>query len=81
MFAHYLHTMIEWAQGELDAGEFRAATLLGMALMLLGVARGRAARQLERRAQELQTESVAAAKPGADETRLSPRREARRRPR
>jgi len=54
MFAHYLHTMIEWAQGELDAGEFRAATLLGMALMLLGVARGRAARQLERRAQELQ---------------------------
>ncbi len=59
MFAHYTHAMIEWALGELDDGEFRAATELGMALMLLGLARGRAARDLERRAQELQPKTAA----------------------
>ena len=54
-FAHYTHTMIQWAQGELDAEEFRAATTYGMCLMLLGLARGSIARELERRAQEVQT--------------------------
>jgi AcrR family transcriptional regulator len=54
MFAHYLHTMIEWAKGDLDGEAFRAATLFGMSLMLLGVTRGRAARELERRARALQ---------------------------
>ena len=49
MFAYYTHTMIEWAQGELDADQFVAATQYGMALMLLGVARGRAKRQLAER--------------------------------
>jgi AcrR family transcriptional regulator len=70
MFAHYLHTMIQWAQGELDAGEFRNATLFGMCLMLLGIARGRAASDIERRAQELQPKAS-----------KGPRREARRRTR
>ena len=49
MFAYYTHTMIEWAQGELDADQFVAATQYGMALMLLGVVRGRAKRQLAER--------------------------------
>lgn len=54
MFSHFTHAMIEWTQGELDDDEFRAATQLGIALMLLGLARGRAARDLEKRAQDLQ---------------------------
>jgi len=58
MFSHYTHTMIEWAQGELDDGQFRAATQLGMALMLLGLARGRAVRDLERRAQDVQPKAA-----------------------
>ncbi len=54
MFAHYIHAMIEWAQGDLDADGFRAATLYGMSLMLLGLARGRAVDELTRRARGLQ---------------------------
>jgi hypothetical protein len=54
MFAHYLHTMIEWAKGDLDGEEFRVGALFGMSLMLLGVARGRAVRELERRVRALQ---------------------------
>ncbi len=46
MFAHYVHAMIEWAGGELADDEFRAATELGMSLMVLGVASGRARRAL-----------------------------------
>jgi AcrR family transcriptional regulator len=55
MFAHYTHAMIQWAQGELDADEFQQATQLGMSLMLLGLARGRAARELEQRTRRLQS--------------------------
>jgi AcrR family transcriptional regulator len=55
MFSHYTHAMMEFAQGELDAEEFQAATLFGMALMLLGIVRGRAARDLTRRAKALQS--------------------------
>lgn len=51
MFAHYVHAMLEWAEGDLDDDEFRAATELGMALMLLGLARGRAATLLAKRAE------------------------------
>lgn len=54
MYAHYVQAMIEWALGDLDADEFRTATLFGMCLILLGLARGRAARDLERRVRELQ---------------------------
>ncbi len=55
MFSYYTHTMIEWAQGELDADQFRAATQYGMSLMLLGLARGRARRQLAQRLRALET--------------------------
>jgi len=53
-FAHYTHAMIEWAQGELDAEGFRNATVYGMCLIMLGIARGRAARDLARRAEACQ---------------------------
>jgi len=59
MFAHYVHAMIEWAKGEIDDEQFGAATFYGMSLMLLGLARGRVARELARRAQELQQRVVA----------------------
>ncbi len=54
MFAHYQLAMIEWARGELDAGEFQAATRFGMCVMLLGVARGRAHQQLTKQLQKVQ---------------------------
>jgi hypothetical protein len=46
--------MIEWAEGDLDDDAFVAATELGMALMLLGLARGRAVRALATRAETSQ---------------------------
>ena len=61
-YAHYVATMIQWAMGDLDDAEFRNATLLGPCLMFLGIARGRAARDLEERVRELQQ---AAARPQA----------------
>jgi len=54
MFAHYEHTMIQWAQEELDDEGFQAATRFGMCVMLRAVAHGRAARALERRLRALQ---------------------------
>jgi AcrR family transcriptional regulator len=63
MFAHYEHTMIQWAQEELDAEGFRAATQFGMCVMLRAVARGGAARELERRLRTLQAELRPAAAP------------------
>jgi AcrR family transcriptional regulator len=54
MFAYYIQTMIEWGQGELDANQFRAATLYGLCLMLLGLARGRAREQLAERVRSLE---------------------------
>ena len=54
MFAHYTIAMIEWARGEIGADEFRAVTRYGMCIMLLGVARGRAQRQLTTELQTLQ---------------------------
>jgi AcrR family transcriptional regulator len=63
MFSHYVYAIIEWAQGDLDAEGFRSATVLSSCLMLLGLARGRAATVLERRARELQ--STARASPRA----------------
>jgi AcrR family transcriptional regulator len=54
MYAHYVQAMIEWATGNLDDAEFQRATHLGMCLMLLGLARGRAARALERQTRVLQ---------------------------
>ncbi len=54
MFAHYQLTMIEWARGEIGADPFRAATRFGMCVMLLGVARGRARRQLTAELRDVQ---------------------------
>jgi AcrR family transcriptional regulator len=62
-YAHYVATMIQWAVGDLDDADFRTATLLGPCLMFLGIARGAAARDLERRVRELQR--AGAAKPQA----------------
>jgi len=39
IYARYTQAMIEWAQGELDADEFRSATLVGQGLILLGAVR------------------------------------------
>ena len=65
MFGYYTHTMIEWAQGELDADQFRAATQYGMSLMLLGLARGRAKRQLAERLRAVEP-AVAPARRGRE---------------
>lgn len=54
MFAHYTIAMIEWARGEIGADEFRTVTRYGMCIMLLGLARGRAQRQLTKELQTLQ---------------------------
>jgi AcrR family transcriptional regulator len=59
MFAHYVHAMIEWAKSEIDDEQFGAATFYGMSLMLLGLTRGRVARELARRAQEFQSRAIA----------------------
>jgi AcrR family transcriptional regulator len=58
MFAHYVHAMIEWATGELDDDELTAATELGMSLMLLGLAHGRAAGALTARVQASQSRPI-----------------------
>ena len=72
MFAHYVHAMIEWANGELDDRAFRASTELGMALMLLGLARGGAARTLAACIEAAQT--TLARKARAGEARATRRR-------
>ncbi len=66
MFAQYLQTMIQWAKGDLDDAGLRAMTALGAGLVLLGVARGRAREQLERRVRAAQRQLAPA--------RRSPRR-------
>jgi AcrR family transcriptional regulator len=80
MFAHYQLAMIEWARGELDADAFRAATRFGMCAMLLGVARGRAQRQLAAELRKIQpalTKAGALAAPSARRPSTSPRKGAR----
>ena len=68
IYARYTQAMIEWAQGELDADEFRSATLVGQGLILLGVMHDRARRELERRLRRLQT-PAASARTGRARTR------------
>ncbi len=65
MFAHYQLAMIEWARGELDAEAFRAATRFGMCVMLLGVARGRARRQLTAELRNVQSTMTSGRRPKA----------------
>ena len=54
-YAHYISTMILWAKGDLDAAGFRAVAQHGMCLLLLGIARGAAARAFEQGARSAQT--------------------------
>jgi AcrR family transcriptional regulator len=56
LFAHHVQAMIEWARDDLDADEFRAATQLALALMLLGVTRGPATAELTRLATAAQAQ-------------------------
>jgi len=65
MFAHYQLTMIEWARGEIDADAFRSATRFGMCVMLLGVARGRARRQLTNEIRDVQATMTSGRRPKA----------------
>lgn len=65
MFAHYTIAMIEWARGEIGADEFRAVTRYGMCIMLLGLARGRAQRQLTKELQTLQASLATERRPRA----------------
>ena len=53
-YGSYVLATIAWGRGDLDDEEFRAVTILGQCLVLLGLARGRAATQFERRAREMQ---------------------------
>ena len=47
LFSDYCQSMLTWALGELDDDGLRASTVFGMCLLLLGVARGAAKKQLE----------------------------------
>jgi AcrR family transcriptional regulator len=62
-YGHYVQTMVEWALGDLDDATFRTATLYGQALLLLGVARGRARAAVERRLRQLQEASSGPPRP------------------
>jgi AcrR family transcriptional regulator len=61
-YAHFMQVMIQWAKGDMDAEQLRAATVYGMCLIFLGLARGAAARELERHARALQPRLAAGRK-------------------
>jgi AcrR family transcriptional regulator len=54
LYFQYMVTVLGWARGELDDDQFRAIAHHGLAMLLLGVARGDAQRRVERRARDLQ---------------------------
>lgn len=54
IYEHYTRIAESWALGELDDAGFEAATRYGLALLMLGVARGGARTALERRVRALQ---------------------------
>jgi hypothetical protein len=58
LYAHYAMTTLRWAAGEVDDESFAPTATHGFSLILLGVARGAAARKLERLARESQTKSA-----------------------
>lgn len=58
MWSRYVMSLGRWALGELAPERFRDASVHGMALTLLGVARGTAADRLERLARETQEVST-----------------------
>ena len=70
LFASYVAVMLKWAAGELDDARLAPTVSYGLAAILLGVARGRARRKLERLARLNQARAVpahtaAAARKGA----------------
>lgn len=54
VYGHYMQVMVEWARGDLTDDQLCTAALYGQGLLLLGVAEGRARRDLERRVRALQ---------------------------
>lgn len=58
MWSRYVMSLGRWALGDLPPERFRDATVHGMSLTLLGVARGGAAARLERLARETQEVST-----------------------
>ncbi len=54
LYAQYMSSVLRWAAGELDGESFPATAQFGMCLILLGLARGEAARKLARLARESQ---------------------------
>jgi AcrR family transcriptional regulator len=53
MFAQYMSCFLAWGMGELDLPSFRAAALSGICHLLIGVARGPFALEVEARIREL----------------------------
>jgi hypothetical protein len=67
LYAQYMSSVLRWASGELSDEQFPPTAKYGLCLILLGLARGEAARKLERLARECQkgaTPSKAAARKG-----------------
>ncbi len=56
LFAGYLATFLAWGMGELDHAGFRAAALSSMCHLLIGVARGEFAREIEADLERLASE-------------------------
>ena len=53
-YAHHIQVSLQWAKGDLDDEQYRAAALYGQCLILLGISRGSAARELQSVASRLQ---------------------------
>jgi AcrR family transcriptional regulator len=53
MFAHYMAVFLSWSLGELDLASFRLAALSGVCHLLIGVARGPFAADVESRLREV----------------------------
>jgi len=58
MFAQYMACFMAWGIGELDLATFRAAALSGICHLLIGVARGPFAEEVEARIRTLPRESL-----------------------
>jgi len=54
MFATFMTTILGWAKGDFDDDGLRQAATFGQSMLLLGVAKGDAARKLEQRARRAQ---------------------------
>jgi AcrR family transcriptional regulator len=63
MWSRYVMALGRWALGELDADKFLDASVFGMCMTLLGVARGSAAKRIETRARQTQAATVPSTPP------------------